>query len=66
MIPLRDPLVGFAEAIPESNEGHGEFRRLRAAQAHVRIAPLRCVSRSDIVAPDKAHLAVHDEQLAVV
>src|SRR5713226_1750481 len=61
VMPMRYPLVCRAEAIPEGNEGSGEFRRHRATQAQVRIAPLRRVNRADIVAPDKARLAVDDE-----
>jgi hypothetical protein len=66
VMPLRYPLVCRAEAIPESSEGSGEFRRHRATQAQVRIAPLRRVDRAEIVASDKARLAVDDEQFAVV
>ena len=54
------------EAIPEVYERLCEVHGSGANDAQMGVAPLGCIQRANIIAADKAHFAIHNEQLAVI
>src|SRR5258708_635575 len=66
VIPLRDLLVCWTEAIPETDECSREFRCSWAAQSQMCVTPLCGIQRAQVVAPNEAGSAIDDQQLAMI